>query len=220
MIVGPNGAGKSTLLRVLAGDCTLDRGQMRFYGEEGVEDLRNMPRWERAQRIAQIHQDPKRGTVGSMTVFENLRLASLQRVMPSPFGFDSAGRTRNWFESRIESIGLSGKLDSRVADLSQGQRQLLALELALLRQPSVLLADEHTASLDQDNARKCLETTVRLCRDQATTVIMVTHNLEDATRYGDRLIVLRRGKIHADLDNDQRRALGLKGLIELCGYEV
>lgn len=220
VIVGPNGSGKTTLLRAVSGACPIERGTIELVGSEGARNCLGMTPRERSRHIAQVHQDPKVGTVASMTVFENLRLATLNGKVPSPLRFDSANRGRNWFRERLEPLGLTDRLDSRVSDLSQGQRQLLALELALLRQPSILIADEHTASLDEDNARKCIEATVRLCQRQRTTVLMVTHDLVDAIEHGDRLVVLRGGKVHADMDAQRKRGLTLPDLIELCGYRV
>lgn len=220
IVVGPNGAGKSTLLRALTGECEPDSGLVELVCNGSTRDCRHMPRWERARQMSQIHQDPKRGTVASMTVLENLRLATIMSALPSTFRFDSAGRGKNWFQERLNAIGLAEKLQTRVAELSQGQRQLLALELAMLRRPAILLADEHTASLDQENARKCLETTVELCRQQQTTVLMVTHNLSDALTFGDRLVVLKSGCVTADLKADEKQNLTLAELIALCGYNV
>jgi putative ABC transport system ATP-binding protein len=220
IIVGPNGSGKTTLLRAICGGCPVERGTIELVEPEGTHDFSTMTPRQRFQHIAQVHQDPKVGTVASMTVFENLRLATLDGKVPSPLRFDSEKRGRNWFRERLEPLGLTDRLDSRVSDLSQGQRQLLALELALLRQPSILLADEHTASLDEDNARNCLEATVKLCQRQGTTVLMVTHDLVDALEHGNRLIVLRAGKIHADIDEHLKCGLTLPALIELCGFRI
>jgi putative ABC transport system ATP-binding protein len=218
VIVGPNGSGKTTLLSAIAGTCPIERGTIELVALEGARDFRGMNRLQRSRHIAQIHQDPKVGTVASMTVFENLRLATLNGKVPSPWKFDSSRRDRNWFCERLLPLRLADRLNSRVSDLSQGQRQLLALELALLRQPAILLADEHTASLDEDNARACMEATVSLSRRQDTTVLMVTHDLADALRYGDRLIVLRAGKIQADLNQREKADLSLPALVGLCGY--
>jgi putative tryptophan/tyrosine transport system ATP-binding protein len=218
VIVGPNGAGKSTLVRSLMGDCQPSSGTIFLFNNEESVDCSSIPRWKRATQIAQIHQDPKHGTIGAMTVFENLRLAVIKPHLPSLFRFDSAGRDRAWFQARLEAIGLADKLDNRVAELSQGQRQLLALNIALSRRPSILLADEHTGSLDQSNAITCLKATTHLCKQQSTTVIMVTHNLLDALRCGDRLIVMRDGRVSADLAAAEKRALKLEDLLLLCGY--
>lgn len=218
VVVGPNGAGKTCLLRLISGEYLADEGRISLIGADGTLDCTQMPRWERAGFMAQVHQDPQRGTASGMTVLENLRLATVKSRIPSPFCFSSAHRNRGWYRTRLEAIGLSDKIDSRVAELSQGQRQLLAVDLAMLRRPSLLLLDEHTASLDQKNAKKCLETTVRLSRETGTTVMMATHNLMDTLHFGDRLVVMREGHLHVNLDREEKQRLDMKGLLELCGY--
>lgn len=219
VVIGPNGSGKTTLLNVLAGDFDPDTGQIVLVtnGKNGGAWLQ-MPRWQRAAYLARVHQDPRRGTAAGMTVWENLRLACSRQRVPLPWSFAPPTHDRQWFLERLERLGLASKIDSRVAELSQGQRQLLALELAMLREPVLLLADEHTASLDQANAKKCLEATVALSRESGATVIMVTHNLMDALNYGDRLIVMRDGAVERDLAQEQKASLQLNDLIALCGY--
>jgi len=218
VIVGPNGSGKTTLLNLLAGDLDPDDGEIKMINSAGQVDWLQTPRWKRAIYLARVHQDPKKGTAPGMTVWENFRLASNKDMAPSPFRFSSASHSRDWFQKRLEAIGLGDKIDSRAADLSQGQRQLLAVELALSRDPSFLLLDEHTASLDQKNAIACLETTVKLSGEKGTTVLMVTHNLLDALKYGNRLIVMREGRVHRDFNSHEKEALGINDLLELCGF--
>lgn len=221
VLVGANGSGKSTLLNLLAGDIIADHGNVSFQTADGqASDWLAMPRWQRAAYLARVHQDPRRGTASGMTVWENLRLASSRQKLPSPWRFRPANQDRDWFAARLQDLELGGKLDGRVSDLSQGQRQRLALEFAMLRKPSILLLDEHTASLDQANATKCLEATAQLSVKNAVTVIMVTHNLMDALTYGNRLIVMRNGVIEVDLSGDSKRELTLDQILKLCGYVV
>ena len=220
IVVGPNGSGKTTLLRVLAGELDADGGTVTLENENGNEDWLAMPRWKRASHLARVHQDPRRGTAPGMTVWENLRLACSQASLPLPWRFSPASHDRDWFASRLEKLGLSGKMDSVVSELSHGQRQLLAMELAMLRQPKFLLLDEHTASLDQANAKKCLETTEDFVRQTGLAVVMVTHNLLDALTYGDRLIIMREGQIVNNIDGEEKQALTLEPLLELCGYTM
>lgn len=218
VIVGPNGSGKSTFLNLLAGDFDPDTGTVRLADlEQGVE-LTRMPRWRRAGFIARVHQDPRRGTAPSMTAWENYRLVINRAHVPSPFRVRDSSTERALFEQRLAALGLQAKQDTRIADLSQGQRQLLAVELAMIHRPALLLLDEHTASLDVDNARKCLDATVRLCREHSTTLLMVTHNLVDALRYGERLLVLQSGRVLVDLDAQGKRRMTLEKLLDLCGY--
>lgn len=218
VVVGPNGSGKTTLLNLLAGDLPVDEGTVELVNASESHDWTRLPRWKRAEQLARVHQDPRTGTATGMTVWENLRLATNTSSIPSPFRFCGHGQRRNWFLKRLKRLGLDDKIDSRISDLSQGQRQVLALEMAMLREPALLLLDEHTASLDRANAQKCLEMTVRLGQESLTTVIMVTHNLLDALSYGDRLVVLRDGVLCEDLNADSKAALRLDELLSKCGY--
>jgi len=151
---------------------------------------------------------------------DNLRLVSSRASFPSPFRFAPPTRDRSWFTERLKPLGLDSKINSRVADLSQGQRQLLALELAMLREPQFLLADEHTASLDQANAETCLENTARLSRELSATVLMVTHNPMNAITSGTHLLVLREGRVHRSLVGDDKNNVDLQELLKLCGYAI
>jgi len=218
VIVGPNGAGKTTLLNLVGGDIPPDRGSIFLAGQDGRTDITRLPRWQRARYVARVHQNPKDGTVANLTVLENLHLASMAGRNPSPLRFGVDKREREAYLSRLAAVGIEDKLHSRVADLSQGQRQLLAVELALLQHPKVLLLDEHTASLDMANAARCLEATEALCHSTRTTALMVTHNLADALRYGDRLVVLRDGRAVANVAGDAKAQIDVARLFELCGY--
>ena len=206
-IVGHNGSGKSTLLNVVAGDFPPDSGTITVAGTAAPTRWTRRTRSARASRIARVHQDPERGTVPELTVQENLRMAVLKHGIPSPLPHRPSAALRDTFLRRLRGIGLEEKLDSPAGTLSGGQRQLLALELALLRQPALLLLDEHTASLDRRNAAACMETTVRLAADAGVTVLHVTHNLLDALHYGDRLLVMRDGTISADLTGEARSGI-------------
>lgn len=220
VVVGPNGSGKSTLLNVLAGDISADAGQVRLENGVSRQDWLKMERWQRAAYLARVHQDPRRGTAAGMTVWENLRLAWSRKAVPLPWSFAPPHHGRKWFRERLARIGLAEKMDNRVDELSQGQRQLLALELAMLRQPILLLLDEHTASLDQANAKKCIEATIDLSRQEKSTVIMVTHNLMDSITYGDRLVVMNEGRITNVIEKQAKQDLKIERLLTLCGYLV
>lgn len=218
VIVGPNGSGKTTFLNLLAGDFYPDDGSIQLVNCHEICDWTQLPRWKRSGQLARVHQDPRLGTAAGMTVWENLRLATNRAFFPSPLRFRASLHKREWFVRRLEKLGLAEKIDSRINELSQGQRQLLAIELAMLREPALLLLDEHTASLDDSNARKCLEATVRLSIESSTTVIMVTHNLMDALTYGERLIVFREGRLSQDLSREEKAKLDLDDLLKHCGY--
>lgn len=218
VVVGGNGSGKTTLLELIAGSLRVTRGRIRMVADGESWPWSDTPAWRRASFIAQVHQNPAASTVAELTVAENLRLALLGDRRPSLLASDFPHGERERLRGALAAIGLQKNLDTYVEDLSQGQRQLLAVFTALQRRPAILLVDEHTSSLDRRNAAECMRLTEYLCREAGVTVLMVTHNFADAVEYGDRVVVLRDGKIVADAMGDEKKALSVAALHELCGF--
>lgn len=214
VVIGQNGVGKSTLLNVMAGRVIPEQGRVLIFQRDQIRLLQSLGR-SVSSLVARVWQDPRRGTVADLTVMDNLRLAQLPRL-PRRFRSRFGEPERKILRDALGEIGLSSKAGSLVGELSHGQRQLLALEMAIVRKPKILLLDEHTASLDPRNADLVMEVTENLWRQHQITIIMVTHNLSHATRYGDRLIVLRDGSVATDLDADRKMALGSEELFGLA----
>jgi putative ABC transport system ATP-binding protein len=205
MVVGHNGSGKSTLLNVVSGDLSPDAGSLRWSTTGG------------RPRVARVRQAPGDGTFPDLSVLENFQIFNLRGV-PSVLRTQPRAAVRSDATVCAQRHALAGRLDQRVSELSGGQRQLLALDLAMARAPDVLLLDEHTASLDRQNADRCMSATARLAEDTRTTVIMVTHNLSYALRYGDVLVVLRDGRLIQRLSGREKDRLSLPDLMRLCGF--
>jgi len=208
VVVGHNGSGKSTLLDIISSDLTPDAGVIKW-GEGARHGHR--------PRVARVRQSPGEGTFAELSVLENFQIFSL-RGTPSLLRTKPRVNIMAEATRRTQKHGLADRLNQRVADLSQGQRQLLALELAMSRQPRVLLLDEHTASLDRRNAARCMEATARLVRESNATVIMVTHHLADALTYGDVVVVLKDGRIVHRLSGSAKAHLSLPELLRYCGF--
>ncbi len=212
IVIGNNGSGKSTLLNAIEGTVLPDVGRVTW-NQDGVAIVNSR---ERRTIVAKVHQNPAEGTAPTLTVAENLCLAML-----SP-GKVSVRRLVT--KSRLDSvrmlldeldIGMPRREDALVRHLSGGQRQGLAVHMAALRNPKVLLLDEHTAALDPDKASKIMELTVRLWRERNLTVLMVTHDLREAVMYGNRLICLSHGRIVLDVKGEEKAKLTGAGLFEL-----
>jgi putative tryptophan/tyrosine transport system ATP-binding protein len=208
VVVGHNGSGKSTLLNVVGGTVSPDCGTITINGC----DVRH-PR----ARTARVRQTPSDGVFDNLTILENFVLFALQGS-PSPFRVAVPGDFVDHVSTRLRPYDLRQQLNRRVADLSQGQRQILALELAMSRNPDILLLDEHTASLDRSNAAFCMDATLELTRASGVTVLMVTHKIDEALKFGDTLLVMRDGQVQHRFSEGDKRALSVEELARYCGF--
>lgn len=204
VIVGANGSGKSTLLHVLAGSESLDQGSIVL----GGKDITALPAHKRASVVGRVFQDPFQGTVGEMTVQDNLAMAAC-RGGGFDLGWALPRALREEMRERIAAlgIGLEDRLNQPVSALSGGQRQVLTMLMATWRKPRMLLLDEHTAALDPRSADHVLNLTGHIVADRSLTVLMVTHSMHHAVQFGHRLIMMHRGRIVYDIrDGEKRRA--------------
>ncbi|WP_088548842.1 ABC transporter ATP-binding protein [Paenibacillus aquistagni] len=209
-IIGSNGAGKSTLMNVISGVMIPDIGTIRIQGM----DVTTTPEHVRSKWIGRVFQDPMSGTAPSMTIEENLALA-FARGGRRGLRLGLGRRRREWFRSQLEDLGLGleDRLTARVGLLSGGERQALSLLMATFMKPSLLLLDEHTAALDPARAEMVTRLTERIVRDSALTTLMVTHNMEQAIRLGNRLIMMDKGRIILDIGPDEKGILTVDKLL-------
>lgn len=210
-VLGSNGSGKSTLLNVLAGASFPDQGQIIVDGE----DVTPHPEHRRARYTGRVFQNPFQGTCPSLSVAANLRLAS-QRGRRRGFRTALTASERARYRELLQhfELGLEDRLDALVEGLSGGQRQALTLLMATLVRPKILLLDEHTAALDPRAADRILQLTDLVVREQRLTVLMVTHELQDALRHGDRTVMIHRGRIVLDAKGEEREGLTVESLRE------
>ena len=210
-LVGSNGAGKSTLLRTVAGQVIPEAGRIWLDGRE----VTTWPDYRRARLVGQIDQNPLVSTAPLLTIEENLALAYL-RGRPRGLARAVTAQRRAVFHAALRAVGmgLEERLTSRVGNLSGGQRQALALVMATLAQPRLLLLDEHTAALDPKAAALVIAITDRLVRAHNLTTLMVTHNMEQAIRWGDRLLMMHRGRIVLDLAGPEKSGLTVRELVD------
>ena len=115
---------------------------------------------------------------------------------------------------KILDLGLEDRLTSRVGLLSGGQRQALTLLMASLVKPKLLLLDEHTAALDPKTAAKVLDATEKIVNRDHLTTLMITHNMKDAIAHGNRLIMMKDGKIILDITGEEKKKLTVEELLE------
>lgn len=211
-IIGGNGAGKSTLLNSIAGVFPIDAGQILI---DGV-DVSKMPEHKRARYIGRVFQDPMMGTAAGMMIEENLAIASRRGKTPGLSWALKDGDREKFREMLKElDLGLEKRLTSRVGLLSGGQRQALTLLMAAMNKPRILLLDEHTAALDPKTAEKVLTMTKKVIGRDHLTSLMITHNMRDALRFGNRLIMMNAGRIVVDVNAEEKAKLTIPDLLAL-----
>jgi putative ABC transport system ATP-binding protein len=210
-IIGSNGAGKTTMLSAIAGVFPPERGGKIIVN--GV-DITGLSEYKRATYVGRVYQDPNIGTAAKMTIEENLAMAVL-RGHTRGLGAASNKQRRELFHSALAplGLGLEDRLNAFVGTLSSGQRQAVALVMATISKPALLLLDEHIANLDPRTAQVVLQLTEMIVKKEKITTLMVTHNMELALRYGNRLIMMHEGKIVVDLNQEQRAGLTINDLV-------
>ena len=210
-IIGSNGAGKSTLLNAIAGTFPLTSGAVSI----GEHDVTGQPEYMRSRLMGRVFQDPRAGTAPSMTIEENLAL-SLMRSHRSGLRRGVTNKRREVMRTDLARLGmgLEGRLKAQVNKLSGGQRQAMSLLMATIADPGLLLLDEHTAALDPKVAATIMGLTGTLVAERGLTALMVTHNMDLAIRYGDRLIMMHGGRVVLDVAGAEKETLTVKGLIE------
>jgi putative ABC transport system ATP-binding protein len=213
-VIGSNGAGKTTLLNLISGTCPPDQGDIFI---DGI-NVTHLPEYKRAIYLGRIFQNPLMGTAASMTIEENLGMADLR----------GKTRTLRWGVSRTRrehyirllkqmKLGLEDRLKQTVNLLSGGQRQSLTLLMATLSLPKLLLLDEHTAALDPKTAIRVMTLTAEIIDRHKLTAIMVTHNMEQAIKYGSRLIMLHGGRVQLDIRGTEKESFTVEEAVKRFG---
>lgn len=216
-VIGGNGAGKSTLLNLISGTYSLDSGSIIINGE----DISKQKEHKRASKIGRVFQDPMTGTCGDLSIEENCSIAKRRGKRRTL----KRGLTQNEKSEYIEllkslNLGLEGRLSSKVGLLSGGQRQALTLLMATLVKPELLLLDEHTAALDPKTASRVLTITDELVKKDNLTTLMITHNMKDAIKYGNRLIMMSEGRIILDVKDEEKAKLTVADLLQIFEKET
>lgn len=203
-IIGSNGSGKSTFFNTISGLYTPDSGTILLDNT----DITNLKEFKRASLIGRVFQDPLIGTAGDMSVLENLYLAykkGEKRKLKWVFN----KKDEDYFYEMVKNLdlGIENNLNQKIKFLSGGQRQAITLLMATLKKPKLLLLDEHTAALDPKTANIVLELTKKIVLEQNIPTIMITHNISDAIKYGNRIIMFKDGKIVLDVSGSAKEKL-------------
>ena len=204
-VLGTNGAGKSTLFNTIAGNLKIASGVLKHHDK----NIANDSAVSRTDYIARVFQDPKMGTAPRMTVAENLLLAEKRGKKRT---LHSRGLTKEKLAeyaniTKVMGNNLDTILQTATGNLSGGQRQALSFLMATRVKPELLLLDEHTAALDPKTSEQLMLATNEQVTKNKLTALMITHNLADALKYGNRLIILNAGKIVLDVRDSDKAAL-------------
>ena len=219
-VIGGNGAGKSTMLNAVAGVWPVDEGSILIDGT----DVTSLPEFRRAPYIGRVFQDPMMGTAPNMQIEENLALA-YRRGKRRGLKWGVTKKEREFYHERLKilGLGLEDRMTAKVGLLSGGQRQALTLLMAALQKPKLLLLDEHTAALDPATAAKVLELSDTIVAENHLTAMMITHNMKDAIRHGNRLIMMNEGHIILDISGEEKKRLTkadlLRKFAEVAGIQ-
>ncbi len=212
-ILGANGCGKSTLFNIISGVISCEKGSIDLKTEDKVVSFDRLKEHQRAAYVARVHQNPSMGVSPSLTILENMALADKKC---SKFGFKklvNKARVED-YKAMLKTLdlGLENKLETQVKFLSGGQRQSLSLIMATMKKPELLLLDEHTAALDPKTSKVVMEKTMELVKKDKITTLMISHNLRDAIKYSDRIIMLQKGEVVLDVRSS---SISEKELIEI-----
>jgi len=210
-VIGGNGAGKSTMLNAIAGVWPVDSGRIAIDGE----DITHLPEYRRAALLGRVFQDPMTGTAATMQIEENLALAA-RRGQKRTLRVGITRQEREAYREKLQKLdlGLEERMTAKVGLLSGGQRQALTLLMATLKKPKLLLLDEHTAALDPRTAAKVLELSEQIVTENRLMTLMVTHNMRDAIRYGNRLIMMNEGRVILDIAGEEKKRLTVEMLMD------
>ncbi len=218
-VIGSNGAGKSTLYNLISGTLQPTTGNIYLdtkdaQGNVQVQEITKEPEYKRAQYIGRIFQNPLLGTAGKMSLEDNMLICSKKGWKGLKISLNK--KRREEFKEQLKQLnmGLENRLADNVELLSGGQRQALTLLMAVLSKPAILLLDEHTAALDPTNADLIMKLTKKFADENNLTVMMVTHNMQQALDYGNRLLMMDGGQIILDISGKEKEALTMEDIAE------
>lgn len=215
-VIGSNGAGKSTLYNIIAGTLRATTGKIFLDQDESgkAKDITNDAEFKRAQYIGRIFQNPLLGTAGKMSLEDNMIICSKKGSKGLRISLNNKKREEFREQLKVLDMNLENRLNDNVDQFSGGQRQALTLLMAVMSKPSILLLDEHTAALDPTNADIVMNLTRKFASEYNLTVMMVTHNMQHALDYGNRLLMMDKGQIIWDIGREEKANLTMDGIIE------
>lgn len=182
-------------MNLIAGSLNIDKGEIIIDGN----DISKLSEKKRSKYLGRVYQDPSKGVCPSLTILENMALADNKNKEFNLSKLVKKDRV-SYYKELLKplKLGLENMLNRKVELLSGGQRQSLSLVMASMNMPKLMLLDEHTAALDPKTSKLVMEKTKELIKSNNITTIMITHNMEDAIGYADRVIMLKEGTVVLD----------------------
>ncbi len=209
-IIGSNGAGKSTLFNVIAGTYKASSGNIIYK----MKNITKMPEYLKAVFIGRIFQNPLLGTSGDMALEDNMILCRKKGFKLPVISLNKKVRKEFADHAARLNMGLEKRLGDNVGLFSGGQRQALTLLMTAMSHPELVLLDEHTAALDPDNSNRVMELTLQLREEYGLTMMMITHNMQHAIKYGNRLLMMDNGEIIMDISGKEKENLTVEAIME------
>ncbi len=212
VLVGANGSGKSSLLNALAGTVSHDKGNIKLEGK----DITHLKEYERSKFLSRIFQNPLQGTAPDLSILDNFRLASLRtKSKQLNIGTDQNFKDLVREKIRTLNLGLEDKWQQPMGTLSGGQRQALTLLMATMDDCKIMLLDEPTAALDPKSSAIVMEKANEIISTNQLTALLITHQLKDAIKYGNRILMMEEGVISKDISDEEKSTLKME---ELFGW--
>ncbi|MEO0312381.1 MAG: hypothetical protein RIQ89_2038 [Bacteroidota bacterium] len=209
ILIGANGSGKTSLLKVLA--CRVTPNSGKYVLQQN--DIKNYSSKDLAKKIALVHQDPTAGTVANLSIAQNFALAAM-RGQKANLKLALTTDFINKIQHDISTLklNLESKIHQPISSLSGGQRQALTILMAANLEPDLLLLDEPTSALDPKTADQLMGLTNELIISKNITAVMVTHQLNHALQFGDKIILMRNGSIAKQFSENEKKALNIVNL--------
>ena len=209
VLVGANGSGKSSLLNLISGGFITDSGTVIINNT----DVTSLPDYKRTKWISRVFQNPLIGTAPDLSILDNFRLAALRTKSKNiTLGINDLFIQKVKDYLLILEMGLEHKINQPVGSLSGGQRQAITLLMSVMDETKILLLDEPTAALDPKSADIVMRTAQNLIEKLNLTTILVTHNLKEAVKFGNRIIQMNNGKIERDLNASEKANLNTNNI--------
>jgi putative ABC transport system ATP-binding protein len=195
VLIGSNGCGKSTLLKLISKEYLPDSGTISLSAD-----------------VAYVTQDVNLGTIPELSLLENITLSEIRSPKLSLYS-----RCKEEVIKKIKElgIGIEAHLHQPLKMLSGGQRQMVATLMAVNSGRKILLLDEHTSALDPKMQDVLMTYTDQVISKMGITTIMITHKMDEAIKYGNRLIMLHKGKVVLDLNGPKKKKLKVEDLLAL-----